>query len=179
MARAPSVRFRSESSVDLGTRHHRRGHCARPRRTVHSHRHLLSPSTVAPVARTVPEPVLTVRLDGSVEYETSDGEVRHVQAGRLGTQLFSCFGAGGSDSSSLVDRSGPMANEFWLNDRQWAMMPHHIKGWSDQHRRTTETLSSICANLVISHVQERPKDRDKRRIICRICPVSIPYLGSI
>jgi hypothetical protein len=30
---------------------------------------------------TVPEPVLTVRLDGSVEYETSDGEVRHVQAG--------------------------------------------------------------------------------------------------
>lgn len=25
---------------------------------------------------TVPEPVLTVRLDGSVEYETSDGEVR-------------------------------------------------------------------------------------------------------
>jgi hypothetical protein len=30
---------------------------------------------------TVPEPVLTVRLDGSVEYETSDGEVRHVPAG--------------------------------------------------------------------------------------------------
>ena len=30
---------------------------------------------------TVPEPVLTVRLDGSVEYETSDGEVRQVQAG--------------------------------------------------------------------------------------------------
>src|SRR5271168_5302442 len=30
---------------------------------------------------TVPEPNLTVRLDGSVEYETSDGEVRHVQAG--------------------------------------------------------------------------------------------------
>src|SRR5688500_1647493 len=30
---------------------------------------------------TVPEPVLTVRLDGSVEYETSDGEVRNVQAG--------------------------------------------------------------------------------------------------
>ena len=30
---------------------------------------------------TVPEPALTVRLDGSVEYETSDGEVRHVQAG--------------------------------------------------------------------------------------------------
>jgi hypothetical protein len=30
---------------------------------------------------TVPDPVLTVRLDGSVEYETSDGEVRHVQAG--------------------------------------------------------------------------------------------------
>ena len=29
----------------------------------------------------VPEPVLTVRLDGSVDYETSDGEVRHVQAG--------------------------------------------------------------------------------------------------
>jgi hypothetical protein len=28
---------------------------------------------------TVPERVLTVRLDGSVEYETSDGEVRHVQ----------------------------------------------------------------------------------------------------
>jgi hypothetical protein len=30
---------------------------------------------------TVPERVLTVRLDGSVEYETSDGQVRHVQAG--------------------------------------------------------------------------------------------------
>ena len=30
---------------------------------------------------TVPEPELTVRLDGSVEYETSDGEVRHAQAG--------------------------------------------------------------------------------------------------
>jgi len=29
----------------------------------------------------VPERVLTVRLDGSVEYETSDGEVRHVPAG--------------------------------------------------------------------------------------------------
>jgi len=30
---------------------------------------------------TVPERVLTVRLDGSVEYQTSDGEVRHVPAG--------------------------------------------------------------------------------------------------
>ncbi|WP_137153608.1 acetylxylan esterase [Rhizobium sp. FKL33] len=30
---------------------------------------------------TVPEPVLTVRLDGSVDYETSDGDVRHVSAG--------------------------------------------------------------------------------------------------
>jgi len=30
---------------------------------------------------TVPERVLTVRLDGSVEYETSDGEVRQVSAG--------------------------------------------------------------------------------------------------
>lgn len=29
----------------------------------------------------VPEPILTVRLDGSVQYETSDGEVRHVSAG--------------------------------------------------------------------------------------------------
>ena len=29
----------------------------------------------------VPEPVLTVRLDGSAEYETSDGEVRNVPAG--------------------------------------------------------------------------------------------------
>ena len=29
----------------------------------------------------VPERVLTVRLDGAVEYETSDGEVRHVAAG--------------------------------------------------------------------------------------------------
>jgi hypothetical protein len=32
-------------------------------------------------AHTVPERVLTVRLDGAVEYETSDGEVRHVPAG--------------------------------------------------------------------------------------------------
>ena len=30
---------------------------------------------------TVPEPSLTVRLDGAVEYETSDGEVRRVPAG--------------------------------------------------------------------------------------------------
>jgi hypothetical protein len=30
---------------------------------------------------TVPERMLTVRLDGSVEYETSDGEVRYVSAG--------------------------------------------------------------------------------------------------
>lgn len=30
---------------------------------------------------TVPEPVLTVRLDGAVDYETSDGERRHVGAG--------------------------------------------------------------------------------------------------
>ncbi|MEM9682673.1 MAG: hypothetical protein AAF942_05360 [Pseudomonadota bacterium] len=30
---------------------------------------------------TVPDRVLTVRLDGSVEYETSDGEVRTVPAG--------------------------------------------------------------------------------------------------
>lgn len=29
------------------------------------------------------EPVLTVRLDGSGEYETSDGEVRHVTAGNF------------------------------------------------------------------------------------------------
>ena len=32
---------------------------------------------------TVPDRVLTVRLDGSVEDETSDGEVRHVAAGGL------------------------------------------------------------------------------------------------
>ncbi len=30
---------------------------------------------------TVPEPNLAVRLDGSVEYETSDGQVRHLPAG--------------------------------------------------------------------------------------------------
>lgn len=30
---------------------------------------------------TVPQPMLTVRLDGSAEYETSDGEVRKVSAG--------------------------------------------------------------------------------------------------
>ncbi|MDF2367857.1 hypothetical protein [Sneathiella sp.] len=30
---------------------------------------------------TVPDRVLTVRLDGSVEYETSDGEIRAVPAG--------------------------------------------------------------------------------------------------
>ncbi len=32
---------------------------------------------------TVPDRVLTVRLDGSVEYETSDGEVRKVAAGEF------------------------------------------------------------------------------------------------
>lgn len=30
---------------------------------------------------TVPEPVLTIRLDGAVDYETSDGDRRHVTAG--------------------------------------------------------------------------------------------------
>lgn len=29
----------------------------------------------------VPEPVLTERLDGSVDYDISDGEVRHVSTG--------------------------------------------------------------------------------------------------
>ena len=32
---------------------------------------------------TVPARVLTVRLTGAVEYETSDGEVRHVSAGQF------------------------------------------------------------------------------------------------
>ncbi len=32
---------------------------------------------------TIPERVPTARLDGPVEYETSDGEVRHVQAGAV------------------------------------------------------------------------------------------------
>ncbi len=32
---------------------------------------------------TVPEPVLTIRLDGSVDYEVSDGELRHVPAGNF------------------------------------------------------------------------------------------------
>lgn len=32
---------------------------------------------------TVPARVLTVRLTGAVEYETSDGEVRHVSAGEF------------------------------------------------------------------------------------------------
>ena len=40
------------------------------------------PAAMRQVAwHTVPERVLTVRLDGSVEYETSDGEVRQVPAG--------------------------------------------------------------------------------------------------
>src|SRR5262245_7897718 len=40
------------------------------------------PADMRPVGwHTVPERVLTVRLDGSVEYETSDGEVRHVPPG--------------------------------------------------------------------------------------------------
>jgi len=40
------------------------------------------PAAMREVAwHTVPEPVLTIRLDGSIGYETSDGEVCHVQAG--------------------------------------------------------------------------------------------------
>ena len=40
------------------------------------------PAAMREVAyHTVPERILTVRLDGSVQYETSDGEVRRVQAG--------------------------------------------------------------------------------------------------
>jgi hypothetical protein len=42
------------------------------------------PAGMSEVAwHTVPERVLTVRLDGSVEYEASDGEMRHVPAGRF------------------------------------------------------------------------------------------------
>jgi hypothetical protein len=42
------------------------------------------PPDMRPVGwHTVPERVLTVRLDGSVEYETSDGDVRQVSAGRF------------------------------------------------------------------------------------------------
>jgi hypothetical protein len=44
----------------------------------------LIPAGMREVAwHTVPEPALTVRLDGSVEYETSDGEVRDVPAGSV------------------------------------------------------------------------------------------------
>ncbi|WP_131196931.1 hypothetical protein [Lichenihabitans psoromatis] len=32
---------------------------------------------------TVPDPNLCVRLDGSVDYETSEGDMRHVPAGRF------------------------------------------------------------------------------------------------
>lgn len=39
-----------------------------------------------------------------------------------GTQLFPYLGSDGSDSSFLVDRSGPMANEFWMSDRQSAAL---------------------------------------------------------
>lgn len=40
------------------------------------------PAGIREVAwHTVPERVLTVRLNGAVDYETSDGEVRHVSAG--------------------------------------------------------------------------------------------------
>jgi hypothetical protein len=40
------------------------------------------PAGIRQVAwHTVPGPNLSVRLDGSVGYETSDGEVRHVQTG--------------------------------------------------------------------------------------------------
>jgi hypothetical protein len=40
------------------------------------------PAGMRPVGwHTVPARVLTVRLDGAVEYETSDGEVRRVSAG--------------------------------------------------------------------------------------------------
>lgn len=45
---------------------------------------------------TVPEPVLTVRLDGSAEYQTSDGDERHVPAG--GFILFEDIGGKGHKS---------------------------------------------------------------------------------
>jgi hypothetical protein len=42
------------------------------------------PAGMRPVDwHTVPERVLTVRLDGAVDYETSDGEVRQVPAGNF------------------------------------------------------------------------------------------------
>jgi hypothetical protein len=37
-----------------GTRHHRRGHCARPRRTVHSRRHLLGGGMVLCLVKPLP-----------------------------------------------------------------------------------------------------------------------------
>jgi hypothetical protein len=41
----------------------------------------------------VPDPNLTVRLDGAVEYETSDGEVRRVEAGSF-VLITDTFGKG-------------------------------------------------------------------------------------
>jgi hypothetical protein len=42
------------------------------------------PAGMRPVDwHTVPARILTVRLTGAVEYETSDGEVRHVSAGEF------------------------------------------------------------------------------------------------
>ena len=50
-----------------------------------SHIHITRiPAGMRQVAwHTVPGRVLTVRLDGSVDYETSDGEVRHVPPGSV------------------------------------------------------------------------------------------------
>jgi hypothetical protein len=64
---------------------------------------------------TVPERVLTVRLDGSAEYQTSDGDERHVPAG--GFVLFEdTFGKGhktrhSSDEQTVIWISLPRGLE--------------------------------------------------------------------
>ena len=54
---------------------------------------------------------------------TNESTFRNRALARLGTQLFPWPGSGGSDSSCWVDRSsGSVANEFWISDRQWALL---------------------------------------------------------
>src|SRR5262249_23581216 len=70
---------------------------------------------------------------------------------RLGAQLFPCPGSVGRDSSSLIDGSGAMANEFWISDRQWAMLepliPMGRRGVKP--RRNRQVISGIVHVLKV------------------------------
>jgi hypothetical protein len=105
-------------------------------------------------------PATAARLQG-IQYEIESGMISIVSTPRrevhehkaLGSEpnLFPCSDAGWSDSSSLADRSGPVANEFWLSNQQWAVLepliPLNRRGVKPKRNR--EIISGIVHILKV------------------------------